>query len=267
MAAKRLAQVGFAMGSGTEVAKEAGDIVILDDNFQSIGKAILYGRTIFKSIRKFIVFQLTMNLCAVGVSVLGPFLGVENPITVVQMLWVNIIMDTLAALAYAGEAPLEEYMEEPPKKRDEPIFTSAMLHQVLCMGLYTILLCLAFLKLPLLTQVLSPRQASFHLLTGFFALFIFCGVFNSFNARTERLKLLAHLGKNPRFLLIMIMVGLVQCLLIYRGGSLFRTSPLPLPAFQLVLLLAFSVIPVDFVRKLILRRGPGGRLRRSRSPF
>ena len=265
--ALKLSDVGFAMGSGTEVAKEAGDIVILDDNFQSIGKAILYGRTIFKSIRKFIVFQLTMNLCAVGVSVLGPFLGVENPITVVQMLWVNIIMDTLAALAYAGEAPLEEYMEEPPKKRDEPIFTSAMLHQVLCMGLYTILLCLAFLKLPLLTQVLSPQQASFYLLTGFFALFIFCGVFNSFNARTERLNLLAHLGKNPRFLLVMIMVGLVQCLLIYRGGSLFRTSPLSLPAFQLVLLLAFSVIPVDFVRKLILRRGPGGRLRRSRSPF
>ena len=126
------------------------------------------------------------------------------------------------------------------------------------MGLYTILLCLAFMKLPLLCQVLPPQQASFYLLTGFFALFIFCGVFNSFNARTERLNLLAHLGKNPRFLFIMIMVGLVQCLLIYRGGS---------PAFQLVLLLAFSVIPVDFVRKLILRRGPGGRLRRSRSPF
>ena len=147
--ALKRADVGFAMGSGTEVAKEAGDIVILDDNFASIAKAVLYGRTIFKSIRKFIVFQLTMNLCAVGVSIIGPFVGIDTPVTVIQMLWVNIIMDTLAGLAYAGEPPLAEYMEEPPKRRDEPIFNSAMLQQVVCMGLYTIFLCLCFLKLPL----------------------------------------------------------------------------------------------------------------------
>ncbi|MFR4008749.1 MAG: cation transporting ATPase C-terminal domain-containing protein [Christensenellales bacterium] len=134
------------MGSGTEVAKEAGDIVILDDNFSSIAKAILYGRTIFKSIRKFIVFQLTMNLCAVGVSVFGPMLGVDTPVTVVQMLWVNMIMDTLGGLAFAGEAPLKEYMKEPPKRRDEPILNRYMVNQILITGLSTMGLCLFFLK-------------------------------------------------------------------------------------------------------------------------
>lgn len=93
------------MGSGTEIAKEAGDIVILDDNFASIARAVLYGRTIFKSIRKFIVFQLTMNFCAVGVSIIAPFIGVESPVTVIQMLWINMIMDTLGGLAFAGEPP------------------------------------------------------------------------------------------------------------------------------------------------------------------
>ena len=92
------------MGSGTEVAKEAGDIVILDDNFASIAKAVLYGRTIFKSIRKFIVFQLTMNLCAVGVSILGPVVGVDTPVTVVQMLWINMIMDTLGRPGLCGRS-------------------------------------------------------------------------------------------------------------------------------------------------------------------
>ena len=115
--ALKTSDVGFSMGSGTEVAKEASDIVILDDNFLSITKSILYGRTIFKSIRKFIIFQLTVNLCAVGISIIGPFIGIDTPITVIQMLWINMVMDTLAALAFAGEPPLKEYMEEPPKKK------------------------------------------------------------------------------------------------------------------------------------------------------
>ena len=144
--ALKKADVGFAMGSGTEVAKEAGDIVILNDNFASIAKSILYGRTIFKSIRKFIIFQLTMNLCAVGVSIIGPFIGIDTPVTVIQMLWINIIMDTLAGLAFAGEPPLEEYMEEPPKRRDEPVLNRYMFHQILCMGVFTIVLCVLFLS-------------------------------------------------------------------------------------------------------------------------
>lgn len=251
--ALKLADVGFAMGGGTEVAKEAGDIVILDDNFASLVRAILYGRTLFKSIRKFIVFQLTMNLCAVGVSLLGPFLGVEAPITVVQMLWVNIIMDTLAGLAYAGEPPLPETMEEPPKRRDEPIFTGEMLGQVLWMGCFTICLCLLFLTLPLFRQALGFYRDPVYFLTVFFAFFIFCGIFNSFNARTPRLNLLANLRENPAFLGVMGAVSLVQGALIYFGGNLFRTSPLAPRHFLLAVLAAASVLPADLLRKWLLR--------------
>jgi magnesium-transporting ATPase (P-type) len=119
--ALKRADVGFSMGNGTEVAKEASDIVIMDDNILSISKAILYGRTIFKSIRKFIIFQLTINFCAVSVSVIGPFIGIQYPVTVIQMLWINMVMDTLAGLAFSYEPALIEYMKELPKKRDEKI--------------------------------------------------------------------------------------------------------------------------------------------------
>lgn len=114
--ALKKANVGFAMGSGTEVSKEASDIVILDDNILSISKAILYGRTIFKSIRKFIIYQLTCNMGALFISIIGPFIGVNTPITIIQMLWINMIMDTFAGLAFSFEPPLERYMNEKPKK-------------------------------------------------------------------------------------------------------------------------------------------------------
>ena len=121
--ALKLADVGFAMGSGTDIAKEAGDIVILDNDMEAMVKAVLYGRTIFKSIRKFIIFQLTMNLCAVGVTLLGPLFGVPSPITVIQMLWVNMIMDTLGGLAFAGEAPEKHTLTEKPKARREALLS------------------------------------------------------------------------------------------------------------------------------------------------
>lgn len=251
--ALKLADVGFAMGSGTEVAKEAGDIVILDDNIASISRAILYGRTIFKSIRKFIVFQLTMNLCAVGVSVIGPFIGIDTPVTVIQMLWINIIMDTLAGLAFAGEPPLEEYMREPPKRREEPVLNRYMLHQIGLMGLFTVALCVAFLKLPEMRLLFRYSNNSLYFMTAFFALFIFTGIFNSFNARTHRLNLLAHIRGNPLFVLIMTAVAAVQLLLIYYGGSLFRTAGLTFSELRTVLLIAFWVIPADLLRKLTLR--------------
>lgn len=251
--ALKLADVGFAMGSGTEVAKEAGDIVILDDNFSSIGKAILYGRTIFKSIRKFIVFQLTMNLCAVGVSLIGPFIGIDTPVTVIQMLWINIIMDTLAGLAFAGEPPLPEYMHEKPKRREEPVINKYMMNQIVCTGLFTVILCILFLKLDFFKDAFRYDQNPIYFLTAFFALFIFSGVFNSFNARTHRLNLFSHLLKNPSFVLIMAAVMAIQILLIYYGGSLFRTTALTFEELRAVLWIAFLVIPADLARKIILR--------------
>ena len=145
--ALKRADIGFAMGTGTQVAKDAGDIIILDNNLASIAKAVLYGRNIFKSIRKFITLQLTMNFCAVAVSMIGPFIGIDAPVTVVQMLWINIIMDTLGGLAFAGEAPGAHCMKEKPKRRDEPILNRYMINQILFLGGFTVDLYLAFLKL------------------------------------------------------------------------------------------------------------------------
>lgn len=251
--ALKKADVGFSMGSGTEIAKEASDIVILDDNFQSIAKAILYGRTIFKSIRKFIVFQLTVNLCAVIVSSIGPFLGVDTPVTVIQMLWINMVMDTLAGLAFSGEIPLEEYMKERPKRRDEVIINKYMWNQILFTGAYTASLCLLFLQLPIFRQLFRGNEGTNYFMTAFFSLFIFASIFNSFNARTYRLNLLAHLKGNKSFIVIISLICIVQLLLIYFGGSVFRTTGLTFIELQMVILLAFTVVPVDILRKVIIR--------------
>ena len=143
--ALKKADVGFAMGGGTEVAKEASDIVILDDNFNSIDRAILYGRTIFNSIRKFIVFQLTINVSAVLISFICPLIGLANPLSVIQILWVNLVMDTLAALAFGGEPALSRYMREKPKRRTEHIISKNMMSQIVTGALWTFLVGLFLL--------------------------------------------------------------------------------------------------------------------------
>ena len=251
--ALKKADVGFAMGSGTEVAKEASDIVILDDNFLSISKAILYGRTIFKSIRKFIVFQLTVNICAVSLSIIGPFIGVETPVTVIQMLWINMVMDTFAGLAFAYEPPLIEYMEEPPKKKYEKIINRYMRDEIIFTGAYSSLLCILFLKLPIIAHIFRDGNNNEYLMSAFFGLFIFMGIFNCFNARTNRINLIANILKNKMFIFIISLIVIVQIILIYYGGELFRTVGLSLKEFEIMLLLSMTVVPVDWIRKIILR--------------
>lgn len=252
--ALKKANVGFAMGSGTEVSKEAADIVILDDNILSISKAILYGRTIFKSIRKFIIYQLTCNTCALFLSIIGPFIGVNTPITIIQMLWINMIMDSFAGLAFSFEPPLEETMNEPPKKKDEPIMNRYMYSQIIFTGIYSALLCIFFLKSSLIKNLIRPAADNKYLMTAYFALFIFIGVCNAFNARTNRLNIFAHLRKNIVFLLTIIFICTVQCYLIYHGGDLFRTYGLTAFEFTLVLILSLSVIPIDFLRKWYMKK-------------
>ena len=252
--ALKKADVGFAMGSGTEVAKEASDIVVLDDNFLSISSSVLFGRTIFKSIRKFIIFQLTVNLCAISLSIIGPFIGVETPVTVIQMLWVNMVMDTLAGLAFAFEPPLIEYMKEKPKKRGESIINKYMVHEIFFTGAYSSLLCILFLKLPIFKEIYHNNISNEHLLTAFFGLFIFVAIFNSFNARTHRLNLLSNLTKNKVFILITLFIIFVQLYLIYFGGHLFRTTGLSFLELEIMIILAFTVVPVDFIRKIFLRK-------------
>ncbi len=247
----KLADVGFAMGSGTDIAKSAGDIVILDDSLTAIGKTVLYGRTIFKSIRKFISFQLMMNLTACGVSLIGQFIGIENPITIIQMLWVNIIMDTLGGLAFAGEAPMEYYMLENPKKRDEKILSREMLGQILLTGAYTLMLCVLFLRAPFFKSLFRQSVNDSYFLTGFYALFVFAGIFNCFNTRSERLSFFSGIGKNKPFLAILAFVSIIQILMIYFGGEVFRSVPLSFREILNVILLSSTVMPFDMARRVI----------------
>jgi P-type Ca2+ transporter type 2C len=256
--ALKAADVGFAMGSGTEVAKEAGDIVILDDNFQSIEKAVLYGRTIFNSIRKFIMFQLSINVSAVAISLIGPFVGIDKPLSITQILWVNLVMDTLAALAFGGEPALERYMREKPKRRDESLISKNMWYAIFTSGIFIFIAGMYMLR--------SSSAASFfrsgpggvngnngtYLLTGYFAFFIISSVFNGFIIRSESINIFKNLSKNPGFVRIMGLIILVQVFMTYFGGTILRTQGLAPKEWLIVLGLSILVIPIGMIRKLIM---------------
>lgn len=247
--ALKKADVGFAMGSGTEVAKEASDIVILDNNFMSIAQSVLYGRTIFKSIRKFIICQLTINLCSLTVSIIGPFIGIPVPITVVQMLWINMIMDTLSGLAFSYEPALNDYMKEPPKKKSDHIINRYMISQILVTGIYSSIICIFFMKSSIINNIYTPISK----LTAFFGLLIFISIFNALSARTNRLNIIANIKKNKVFIAIIGFITIVQIFIIYKGGDLFRTHGLNMKEFIIMFILSISVLPVDFIRKIIVK--------------
>ncbi len=270
--ALKKADVGFAMGGGTEVAKEASDIVILDDNFNSIDRAILYGRTIFNSIRKFIVFQLTINVAAVLISFICPLIGIANPLSVIQILWVNLVMDTLAALAFGGEPPLERFMKEKPKRRNEPIISRYMMSQIITGSVWTFALSLEMLLLGTLPKGsnisfleqwgwlrddaavgFNEQHAILH--TVYFAFFIFIAVFNAFNARTDRLNLFDNLKKNKGFLIVFGIITVVQILMTYLGRGILSGWGLNATEWLVVLVPAISIIPIDLMRKAIIGSG------------
>lgn len=251
--ALKKADVGFAMGSGTEVAKEAGDIVILDDNINSIVKAILYGRTIFKSIRKFIIFQLSVNICAITISIIGPFIGFETPITIVQMLWINMIMDTLAGIAFSYEPPLEEYLNEPPISRQEPIIDNYMRNEIIISGIYQAIICILYLKIPFIKNLIRYDPSNHYFLTSYFSLFVFLGLFNAFNARTKRINILANIRSNIPFIIITMLIFITQIFIIYCGGNLFRTYGLTIKELLFVLSISFTIIPFDWLRKYLIK--------------
>ena len=252
--ALKKANVGFAMGSGTEVAKEAADIVILDNNILSISKAILYGRTVFKSIRKFIIYQLTVNMCALILSIIGTLIGITTPITIVQMLWLNMIMDTFAGIAFSFEPPLLEYMDEMPKNKDIKIINKYMYSQIIWSGVYSALLCIIFLKLPMFHNLIRDGENNKYLMTAYFAMFIFMGILNAFNSRTTRINIFANIKKNKVFALTFLFIFIVQIYIIYHGGEIFRTYGLTLKELIIVFVIALTVIPVDWIRKYILKR-------------
>lgn len=251
--ALKKADVGFSMGGGTEVAKEASDIVILDDNFSSIDRAILYGRTIFNSIRKFIIFQLTINVSAVLICFISPLLGMENPLTITQILWINLVMDTLAALAFGGEPALKRYMGEAPKRRDGPIISKYMWSAILTGSLWTFGISLVYLLTGIFTQMFRSSTGDEYLLTGYFALFVFTSIFNAFNARTDKINLFDHIGENKGFLRVIAVIAVVQFILIYFGGVIFDCFGLTPIELVVVLGISVLIIPVDLIRKGLSR--------------
>lgn len=256
--ALKKADVGFAMGSGTEVAKEAGDITILDDNFSSIEKAILYGRTMFKSIRKFLIFQLTVNVGAVLTCFLAPLLGENTIMTVVQLLVVNLAMDTLAAIAFGSEPALKEYMKDKPVPRQESIVTKKMLTEVVISALFITAACLFIRFVPVIRDWfgvggLAADTLRVYLNAAVFATFMMAITFNGFNARTEHINVFEHLGRNRNFMIVMGSLLIAQFLFVTFGGEVLSVTPLNAMTWLICILIAFLIIPIDVIRKHIMK--------------
>ncbi len=251
--ALKAADVGFAMGSGTDIARESGDIVILDDNFSSIKKAVLYGRTIYKSIKKFITCQLTINIAAVSISVLGPIIGIDKPLGITQMLWINLCMDTLAAIAFGGEGALARYMLEKPRPREENIIDKKMWSAIAVGGLFiSALSVFMFISQDMYYAFRgSENDAVFY--TGYFSFFVFACIFNAFNTRAEGVDLLENLALNKPFLVIIFLICAVQVLMTHFGGRILGTADLNIREWMQVVVMAMLIIPVDIIRKLMIK--------------
>ena len=258
--ALKRADVGFAMGNGTEAAKEAGEIVILDDNFRSIKDAILYGRTIYHNILKFCKFQLVINVTAVIVSAIAPFFGVEEPLKVTHLLFVNLVMDGLGAIMLGNEPAKESYMMEKPRRRDENIISRNMAVQILTMGLWLTIVSFIYLKTPFFMNLFGGNMDE--LLTGYFVLFIASALFNGFNVRDEGFSIFNGLKENPGFLKVFFAIIIVQALIVNSGsiplapfqfiGKMFSCVPFSIPGWIVVFILAFTMIPVDLLRKVVM---------------
>ena len=251
--ALKKADVGFAMGSGTEVAKEAGDITILDDNFSSIEKAILYGRTMFKSIRKFLIFQLTVNVAAVLICFLGPLLGENVILTVIQLLLINLAMDTLAAIAFGSEPALKEYMKEKPVARSESIVSRAMLSEVIISAAYITIICLSILFVAPIRSLFGDVDVTY-LKSAIFATFMMAITFNGFNARTGHINPFENIGRNRNFVLVMISIFVMQFLFVTFGGEVLSVESLSVKSWLICVILAFMVIPIDIIRKIVTKK-------------
>ena len=248
--ALKRADVGFAMGSGTDVAKEAGSIVILDDNFKSIENAILYGRTIYNNILKFIKFQLTINVAAVTVSAIAPFFGVEEPLKITHILWINLVMDGLGALALGSEPALKNYMLEKPKSRTQSIVSGKMMNQILFAGAWVTILSFIFLKAPFFVNMFDGNTTEH--MTAYFSMFVLCAVFNGFNVRSTSVNVFEHIKENMSFIKVMGVIVVVQIVLTLIGGEVFSCTPISPSHWVVVILMALTIIPVDMIRKVIV---------------
>ena len=222
--ALNFANVGLSMGSGTSVAKDASDITLLDDSFTSIATAVMWGRSLYRNIQRFVLFQLTINFVAILICFIGALFGTEMPLTVVQILWVNIIMDTFAAMAMASLPPSEEVMRDKPRARDEFIISRGMARTIVtCGGVMAVVLLGMLFGWTLRDGDLSIRQ-----LTIFFSTFVFLQFWNMFNAKgfETRHSVFTGLKGCREFFLILAAIGIGQFLIVEFGGQVFRTVPL-----------------------------------------
>ncbi len=246
------AQVGLSMGTGTSVAKEASDITLLDDSFNSIGTAVMWGRSLYKNIQRFIVFQLTINFVALFIVLLGSLVGTDLPLTVTQMLWVNLIMDTFAALALASIPPSEGVMKEKPRKSTDFIISRSMRNYILSMGTVFLILLMGMLFWFNNEEGgMTPQR-----LTIFFTFFVMLQFWNLFNARVFGTSDSAFKGISKSYGMELVILAILggQFVIVQFGGAVFRTVPLDLTTWIIIIVSTSLVLwvgeAIRFIRRL-----------------
>lgn len=246
------AQVGLSMGTGTSVAKEASDITLLDDSFNSIGTAVMWGRSLYKNIQRFIVFQLTINFVALFIVLLGSLVGTDLPLTVTQMLWVNLIMDTFAALALASIPPSESVMKEKPRKSTDFIISRSMRNYILSMGTVFLILLMGMLFWFNNEEGgMTPQR-----LTIFFTFFVMLQFWNLFNARVFGTSDSAFKGISKSYGMELVILAILggQFVIVQFGGAVFRTVPLDLTTWIIIIVSTSLVLwvgeAIRFIRRL-----------------
>ena len=245
------AQVGLSMGTGTSVAKEASDITLLDDSFNSIGTAVMWGRSLYKNIQRFIVFQLTINFVALFIVLLGSLVGTTLPLTVTQMLWVNLIMDTFAALALASIPPSESVMKEKPRKSTDFIITKSMRYYILGMGSAFLVLLMGML----FWFNSEEGGMTTYRLTVFFTFFVMLQFWNLFNARVFDTSDSAFKGISKSYGMELIILAILggQILIVQFGGAVFRTVPLDFMTWMTIVVSTSFVLWIGELVRLIRR--------------
>jgi Ca2+-transporting ATPase len=243
------ADVGLAMGiAGTEVAREASDIILLDDSFASITSAVWWGRSLYENIQRFVLFQLTINFCACILIFIAPLLGYPDPFTIIQILWINIIMDTLAAFALCSEAPHSGLMTRRPVPHDAPIITRFMGVSIIITGTFIIIGGI----LQITTGFLGGTTPA-EITTVFFAAFIITAVWNGINCRALDGRMPPFFKGNPTFFVVMVAIVIAQIVIIQYGGAVFETVPLSLEQWVKIVIVSASVLVVGFFLRIAFR--------------
>jgi len=247
------ADVGLSMGiGGTEVAREASDIILLDDSFASITSAVWWGRSLYENIQRFILFQITINICACILIFIAPILGYPDPFTILQILWINLIMDTLAAFALCSEAPYPDLMKRQPIPRNTPIITPFMWFSIVGMGAFFIILGLAQMETGFIGGTTSAE-----ITTVFFATFVIAQIWNGINCRAMDGRMPPFFRGNPTFFVVMGLVLVAQILIVQYGGVFFGTVPLSPGEWVKIIILSASVLVVGFLLRTTFPRFRG----------